>query len=75
MSIGYVTYSEYVPARSSTSTPPSRRDEYKEATRRALVQSAVRLFSSKGFSDTTLSDVAARARVTKGAVYHHFESK
>jgi AcrR family transcriptional regulator len=39
------------------------------------VQSAVRLFSSKGFSDTTLSDVAARARVTKGAVYHHFESK
>ncbi|MBV8957824.1 MAG: TetR family transcriptional regulator [Actinobacteria bacterium] len=56
-------------------TPASRRQEYKAATRRALVQSAVRLFSTRGFAETTLNDVATRARVTKGAVYHHFESK
>ncbi|HVH06150.1 MAG TPA: TetR family transcriptional regulator, partial [Myxococcota bacterium] len=33
------------------------------------------LFAEKGFADTALDDVAGRARVTKGAVYHHFSDK
>lgn len=53
----------------------SRREEYSQATRDALMQSAARLFAEKGFAETSLDEVAADARVTKGAVYHHFGNK
>lgn len=53
----------------------SRRHEYSEATRRALLDSATDLFVERGFSTTSLDEVAAKARVTKGAIYHHFPSK
>ncbi len=53
----------------------SRRGEYTEATRRALLDAAATLFTERGFARTSLDDVAAVARVTKGAIYHHFASK
>jgi AcrR family transcriptional regulator len=53
----------------------SRRGEYTEATRRALLDAAGVLFTERGFAHTSLDDVAAVARVTKGAIYHHFRSK
>ena len=53
----------------------SRRGEYTEATRRALLDAAADLFTERGFARTSLDDVAAVARVTKGAIYHHFASK
>src|SRR3954469_5453762 len=56
-------------------TPPSRRHEYAAATRSALVESATRLFVERGFSGTSLEQVATDARVTRGAVYHHFANK
>src|SRR3954451_7732266 len=55
--------------------PPSRRHEYAAATRSALVASATRLFVERGFSGTSLEQVATDARVTRGAVYHHFSNK
>ena len=51
----------------------SRREEAVDATRAALLDSAVRLFSDKGFAATSLDDVVRDARVTKGALYHHFK--
>ncbi|HWF20577.1 MAG TPA: TetR family transcriptional regulator, partial [Acidimicrobiales bacterium] len=53
----------------------TRRDEYSDATRLALVESATDLFGAKGFTSTSLDEVAANARLTKGAIYHHFASK
>jgi AcrR family transcriptional regulator len=53
----------------------TRRDEYSDATRLALVESATSLFATKGFTSTSLDEVAANARLTKGAIYHHFASK
>lgn len=53
----------------------SRRDEYADATRRALLDSATALFARRGYEATSLDHVAADARVTKGAVYHHFANK
>src|SRR5579884_2416993 len=66
---------EWLSVDDATDDPRSRRDEYSEATRRALLESAGRLFAEKGFAVTSLDEVAAEARVTKGAVYHHFANK
>ncbi|GHE76110.1 helix-turn-helix domain-containing protein [Streptomyces lavendulocolor] len=56
-------------------TVKGRRQEYVEATRAALLDSALRLFTEKGFAQTSLDEVATAARLTKGALYHHFASK
>jgi AcrR family transcriptional regulator len=44
-------------------------------TRERLLGAAVDLYSAKGFAGASVLDVARRAGVTKGAFYHHFESK
>ncbi|ETZ36148.1 bacterial regulatory s, tetR family protein [Mycobacterium intracellulare MIN_061107_1834] len=41
----------------------------------ALLDAARRAFAEHGFADTSIAAVAAAARVTKGAVYHHFSDK
>ena len=51
----------------------SRREEAVDATRAALLDSALRLFTDRGFAATSLDDVVRDARVTKGALYHHFK--
>ncbi|MFD8500307.1 TetR/AcrR family transcriptional regulator [Amycolatopsis sp. NPDC059657] len=53
----------------------SRRLDYSESTRSALVNSAVELFTKRGYAGTSLDEIAKRARVTKGALYHHFSGK
>ena len=49
--------------------------ERTEATTTALVDAARELFAQDGYAATSLDAVAAKARVTKGAVYHHFQGK
>jgi AcrR family transcriptional regulator len=53
----------------------SRRAQYSASTRNALVKSAVKLFAEQGYAGTSLDEVVARARVTKGALYHHYQGK
>ncbi|MGH3711943.1 MAG: TetR/AcrR family transcriptional regulator [Micromonosporaceae bacterium] len=53
----------------------SRREEYSDITRQALVDSAASLIAERGYAGTSLDEVTARARVTKGALYHHFRGK
>jgi len=53
----------------------SRRELYSEATRAALLEEATRLFGTRGYTATSLEDVAAASQVTRGAVYHHFDGK
>jgi len=57
------------------STVKSRRDQFSEATRAALLDAATRRFATLGFAGTSLEDVAADIQATRGAVYHHFSSK
>ena len=59
----------------SVATLRSRRLDYSESTRSALVSSAIELFTKRGYAGTSLDEVARRARVTKGALYHHFSGK
>ena len=53
----------------------SRRAEYSATTRRALVDVATELFTEQGYAGTSLDEIVAGARVTKGALYHHFSGK
>lgn len=52
-----------------------RTKEEAEATRESILSAALDLFSEKGFSRTTCSDIAKRIGMTRGAVYWHFENK
>jgi AcrR family transcriptional regulator len=52
-----------------------RRQQYSSATKRALVEVAARLFTEHGYAATSLDAIVAGARVTKGALYHHFTGK
>lgn len=53
----------------------SPRAEATAATRAGLVEAATTLFAERGFTETSIDDVAAVAGMTKGAVYHHFAGK
>jgi AcrR family transcriptional regulator len=46
-----------------------------EATRRKIITSAVELFNEIGYPATGLGDIIERAKMTKGALYYHFDSK
>ena len=46
-----------------------------EETRTKIVESAIKLFSSRGYNAASVDDICAEAGISKGAFYHHFESK
>lgn len=60
---------------SAADTPGSLRAEQVAQTRAALVTAGRQLFGTKGFAATSVEDIARAARVTTGALYHHFPTK
>ncbi|MFM0227294.1 TetR/AcrR family transcriptional regulator [Paraburkholderia dipogonis] len=55
--------------------PKSRREEYADATRQALIAAAGELFAAEGYQQVGIEAIARSARVTRGAFYHHFADK
>ena len=53
----------------------SRREEYTEATRQALLAAGKEIFARDGFQAAGIEAISRAARVTRGAFYHHFEDK
>lgn len=49
--------------------------EEAEKTRQAVIESALDVFSEKGYAKATFDEIAARAGFTKGAVYWYFRNK
>ncbi|HEX2036802.1 MAG TPA: TetR/AcrR family transcriptional regulator [Chloroflexota bacterium] len=51
------------------------RAQQREQTRRTLLREGRRLFATEGYGAVGLSAIVRAAGVTKGALYHHFDSK
>jgi AcrR family transcriptional regulator len=56
-------------------SPAEARAAQGAATRAMLIEVGCELFGTKGFQETALDEIVARANVTKGALYHHFQGK
>ncbi|WP_139216948.1 multidrug efflux transporter transcriptional repressor AcrR [Xenorhabdus mauleonii] len=46
-----------------------------QQTRQQIIDAAIKTFSERGVSATSLSDIATAAGVTRGAIYWHFKNK
>jgi AcrR family transcriptional regulator len=62
-------------SRVALQAPPPKRPRYREATIRAVLESAQRLFTTKGFDRTSLVDIAAETGLSPRGVILHFSSK
>ncbi|MFE4608373.1 TetR/AcrR family transcriptional regulator [Streptomyces niveus] len=51
------------------------RAQQRQQTRDTLLRESRRLFSKLGYASVGLSEIVGAAGVTKGALYHHFDSK
>jgi AcrR family transcriptional regulator len=54
---------------------PSRQAERSAQTREALIASARALFAERGFAAVGTEEIVRAARMTRGALYHHFQGK
>jgi AcrR family transcriptional regulator len=59
----------------AAASPVSKHKQRTTATRRALLQSARRIFARDGFEASRIQDIAAAAGHTRGAFYAHFSTK
>jgi AcrR family transcriptional regulator len=52
-----------------------RRQEPRLEPRQEILRTAARLFQQRGYDATSMNDVAAALKLSKGGLYHHFQSK
>ncbi len=53
----------------------SLREKKKEKTKQAILNAAIELFSTKGFENTSIEELAKVAGIGKGTIYGYFQTK
>lgn len=53
----------------------TRRELNKEKIRRSILKASRKLFSTKGYEDTMMEDIAVTAEVSKATIYNYFPNK
>ena len=66
---------ERIPAREHDAPRPRRQQARARTTRNALLRAGRECFVEKGFAETSVNDVVARAGASVGTLYHHFGGK
>lgn len=61
------------PSPSSPPSPPSTGAA--DLTRQRLIRSALELFTTRGYHDTTTAQIAKKSGIAEGTIYRHFASK
>ncbi|ETO18023.1 transcriptional regulator, TetR Family Member, partial [Reticulomyxa filosa] len=46
-----------------------------KTTREKILSTAISLFANRGFEGTSISDIAAKAKINKSLIYHYFDDK
>jgi AcrR family transcriptional regulator len=59
----------------ATKPPASRQAERSAGTRARLERAARDLFERRGFDAVSAEEIVTQARVTRGALYHHYDGK
>lgn len=57
---------------------PRRKEDFEkmqEASREKILRAALELFAQKGYSTTSVESIAQKAKISKGLIYHYFNSK
>ncbi len=54
---------------------PKQFAENREKTRNTILDVALELFATRGFSGTSISLIAEKAGISKGLIYHYFKNK
>lgn len=54
---------------------PRRQAERSDTTRKAIIDAATALFAEHGYERSGIEQIAERAGVSKGALYHHYRDK
>jgi TetR/AcrR family transcriptional regulator, cholesterol catabolism regulator len=62
------------PALNCLPCPPMARETLIDS-RQEILRTAGRLFQQRGYDATSMNDVAAALKLSKGGLYHHFQSK
>lgn len=60
---------------SSKKRPRLNQEERSERSRRQILDSALKMFSHRGYGATSVQDIAEAAGLSKGNIYHHFPDK
>jgi AcrR family transcriptional regulator len=54
---------------------PKSNEEYRLLSYATITRTALRLFVQNGYRNTSVDEIAAESRLTKGAVYYYFKNK
>ncbi|MGK7371084.1 MAG: TetR/AcrR family transcriptional regulator [Candidatus Halalkalibacterium sp. M3_1C_030] len=53
----------------------SQNEEIRQQTRQQIRDAAFKLFAAKGYANTSVRSIAQKAGISKGLIYHYFDSK